>query len=395
MDILDRARELYKEELEALYLALHSKPEIAFKERETASRLSRKLAEAGYFVTTGIGETGVVGVLENGPGKTLMIRTDMDALRFKEETSLAHLNKGLHVDELGKRHPLMHACGHDVHMTASIGAAQMMAEKKNEWRGTLMMLAQPAEELVAGARAMLRDPEFLKLPKPEMALALHVYPEEPCGRIVYTKGTVCKAMDRFQILVKGVQGKTSSTSNARNPLVVLVHIVASLPQLVACPTSLGLSSLTSDGNEAAASLSFGYFKPEEFSGLIDEVRKVAAEVGKSFRLPCPPQVVIEEGKHVPGIFNADQIIDVLLPEFEEVFGSRNICPTNPGFFAEDFALFGTELNIPIFFWGVGSLAPNFQGELPRVHTSSYLPYYKETIPIAAASFVVAAKALLK
>jgi hippurate hydrolase len=395
MDVLDRARELYEKKLEALYLALHSNPEIAFNEIQTASRLRQELTKAGYVVTTGIGETGVVGVMENGPGKTLMIRTDMDALRLEEKTSLAHSNKGFYVDELGKRHLLMHACGHDVHMTAFIGAAQMMAQKKSEWKGTLMMLAQPAEELVAGARAMLQDSKFRTLSKPDMALALHVYPEEPCGRIVYTKGTVCKAMDRFQILVKGVQGKTSSTSTARNPLVVLAHIVANLPQLVACPTSLGLSSLTSDGNEAAACLSFGYFKPEEFSGLIDEVRKVAKEVGKRFSLPCPPQVVIEEGKHVPGIFNDGQIIDKVLPEFEKVFGSGNICSTKPGSFAEDFALFGTELKIPIFFWGVGSLAPNFQGELPRVHTTSYLPYYKETIPIAAASLVVAAKALLK
>src|SRR5688572_12945169 len=188
-------------ELDKLYQELHRHPELSNQERQTAARLAARLKALGFTVTTGVGKLGVVGVLKNGAGPTVMLRTEMDGLPVEEKTGLAYASKVKGKDPSGRTVPVMHACGHDVHMAAWIGAAALLARSKPRWRGTVVMVAQPAEELVEGARAMLADGLFERFPRPEFAVAVHVSHRLPAGTVGYVTGPALANVDSIDLRV--------------------------------------------------------------------------------------------------------------------------------------------------------------------------------------------------
>jgi hippurate hydrolase len=225
-------------QLHALYLELHRNPELSFKETATAARMAEELTALGFTVTPGFGGTGVVALLENGSGPTVMVRADMDALPVAEQTGLPYASTRTGVSIDGEEQPVMHACGHDIHMTVLIGTAARLATQRDRWRGTLIMIAQPAEERGAGAKAMLDAGLFSRFPRPDFNLALHVSAGLPAGQVGYVSGAALANVDSVDITVRGIGGHGAYPHATRDPVVLAAQIPCR------CPSSLGPSSAT-------------------------------------------------------------------------------------------------------------------------------------------------------
>ncbi|MEX0299444.1 MAG: amidohydrolase, partial [Kordiimonas sp.] len=223
--------------LESLYTHLHSNPEISLQEEQTSARIAEELRNIGYDVTTGVGGYGVVGVLKNGEGPTVLIRTDTDGLPVLEKTGVPHASTVTTVDPNGKTVPVMHACGHDVHMTSFIGTARRLVAMRDSWSGTLVMIGQPAEERVLGAKAMLDDGLFERFPRPDYNLALHVSPTIAAGDIGLVEGFALANVDSVDIAIKGVSGHGAYPHTTKDPVVLGSQIVMALQTLVSRETS--------------------------------------------------------------------------------------------------------------------------------------------------------------
>ena len=218
--------------LDALYKDLHAHPELSLMEEKTSARMAAELRSAGFDVTEKFGGTGVVGVLRNGPGPTLLIRTDMDALPVKEETGLPYASVVRAVNLSGTEVPVMHACGHDIHMTVFIGTARMLAGMRDQWSGTLVLVGQPAEEMVVGARNLLTAGLYRQFPKPDFAVGLHDEPQLATGTVGFAEGFFTSNSDSVEIVVRGIGGHGSRPENAKDPVVLAAQIVLALQTIV-------------------------------------------------------------------------------------------------------------------------------------------------------------------
>ena len=218
--------------LKDFYIDLHLHPELSFYENKTAEKIAHELRYLGFETTQQVGGTGLVGVLKNGNGPTLMLRTDLDALPVKEQTGLSYASIQQAIDDLGRTVNVMHACGHDVHMTVFIGTARQLVNLKDQWQGTLVLVGQPAEERGAGARMMLNDGLFERFPRPDYNLALHVSPELAAGTVGYTKGYALANVDSVDITVHGIGGHGAYPHKTKDPVVLAAKIILSLQTLV-------------------------------------------------------------------------------------------------------------------------------------------------------------------
>ena len=219
-------------DLVALYQHLHTNPELSLMETKTAARLAEEMKKLGYDVTEKVGGTGIVAVLKNGPGPVVLIRTDMDALPIVEQTGLAYASKVKVKDGNGNEVGVMHACGHDVHMTCWVGTARVLAAMKDNWSGTVVFIGQPAEEMVIGARAMLEDGLYKRFPKPDYALALHADPLQPAGVVTYAEGLSLAAVDTIDVTVKGKGGHGAAPHATIDPIVLAARIILDLQTIV-------------------------------------------------------------------------------------------------------------------------------------------------------------------
>src|SRR5499427_5651045 len=217
---------------QAFYLDLHTHPELSGHETQTATRLAERLRNAGYEVTEKVGGTGVVGVLKNGVGPTIMLRTELDALPVEEKTGLSYASKVQAKDDAGHDVPVMHACGHDLHMASLLGTAEIMARTKNTWHGTLMLIGQPAEETITGAKAMIKDGLFTRFPKPDFGIALHVGNELPAGQVGITPGVYNTNSDSIRITIFGRGGHGSQPNSTVDPIVIAARTILSLQTIV-------------------------------------------------------------------------------------------------------------------------------------------------------------------
>src|ERR1041385_1958436 len=214
--------------LDALYIELHKNPELSMKEEKTAARLASELKALGYQVTTGVGGTGVVGVLKNGTGPTVLLRTELDALPIEEKTGLPYASTAKVVDLNGKTQPAMHACGHDIHMAGWTGAAALLARHKELWHGTVVMIGQPGEEVVQGARAMIADGLFKRFPKPDFALAVHDSSDAPAGKVIIVPGFGMASVDSVDITIFGRGGHGARPHKTVDPVVLAARTGLSL-----------------------------------------------------------------------------------------------------------------------------------------------------------------------
>ena len=304
------------DEIVNLYKFLHSNPELSWQEDKTASHLADILEADGYEVTRGVGKKGVVAILENGKGPTLMIRADMDALPVEEKTNLKYASKVRQINRFGKEVPVMHACGHDIHMSVLIGTAKNLISMKNSWSGTLMLVLQPAEEVGQGSLAMLEDGLFERFPRPDFNLALHVGGMGPAGTIGYQLGYAMANVDSVDIIVNGVGGHGAYPHTTIDPIVLASQIVLSLQTIVSRkidplePAVVTVGSIHGGlkhniiSEEVRLQLTLRSYSDEVREKTIDEIKKIVKGLGIAAGLPESkmPKVLLKD-EYTPALYN--------------------------------------------------------------------------------------------
>lgn len=357
--------------LEAIYKNLHANPELSFMETNTAALIAKELRALGVEVTEKVGNTGVVGVLKNGAGPTVLIRADMDGLPVKELTGAPWASKAVVKDLAGKEQSAMHACGHDMHVTGLIGTARTLVALKDQWKGTIVLVAQPAEEIVAGARAMLTDGLYTRFPQPDYALALHVVASRPAGAIGYVDGTPYASVSSIDITVRGVGGHGSSPHNAKDPVVLASQIVLALQTIVSRETKPGTPAVVTVGTihggtkrniiseEVKLELTLRAFEDKVMEHLLASIRRICDGTARAAGLPedrLPVVTVTPES--TPVTTNHAALTRRVTGAFTAWFGEKQVQAQPPGTGGEDFSEFGrTVQKVPIFIWSIGAGDP--------------------------------------
>jgi hippurate hydrolase len=367
----DAVKADYDKTLQALFLDFHKNPELSFVETRTARIMAQQLRAAGATVTEGVGGTGVVGVMKNGDGPVVLLRADMDGLPLKEASGLPYASTVRQKDVAGIEQPVMHACGHDVHITALVGTARRLAAMKDQWKGTVVFVVQPAEERVGGARKMLADGLYTRFPKPDYAVAFHVSSEYPTGTIGAEPGITASSSDSVDIVIHGVGTHGASPHKGKDPIVMGAELVMALQTLVSreiAPLAPGVVTVGAFhsgfkhniiSDRAELQLTVRTDDEEVRKTLLDGIRRIAANVGRMNGLPEDrlPEVKVVES--TPVTVNDKALAERVKPVFQRAFGDAAvITPVRTGMGAEDFAEFvQPSLGVPgLYFW-VGGTPP--------------------------------------
>lgn len=346
----------YATTLEALFRHFHQNPELSNREFATARRLATELRALGYEVTEQVGGTGVVAVLRNGKGPTVLLRADMDGLPVVENSGLPYASTARQIDINGQEQPVMHACGHDVHITALVGAARQMATRPKEWSGTLVLIGQPAEEIGSGARAMLDDGLFERFPKPDYALAFHVSSLHPAGKIEVRFGIAASSVDSVDIVVHGVGAHGAYPHRGVDPVLVASQIVVSLQSVVSRtinPLEPGVITVGAIhggtkhniiGDRVDMQVTVRADNLETRALLLDSIDRVADGVARSLGVPSDrlPEVKRSSTETTPPLINDEQTAQIIKSRFLEHFGEEYLVERpRQGMGGEDFAYFVT------------------------------------------------------
>jgi len=403
--------------LEALYKHLHAHPELSTHEKETSARIARELEAAGYTVTTHVGGYGVVGVLKNGPGKIVLVRTDLDALPVVERTGLPYASKVRVKDDAGNEVGVMHACGHDMHMTSFIGTARTLAKLKDQWSGTVVMIGQPAEEKVMGAKAMLNDGLFTRFPKPDYALALHVNPALEAGAIGYCPGFALANVDSVDITVRGMGGHGSQPEATKDPVVIAAQIILALQTIVSREVSPLDSAVVTVGSihggtkrniipdEVHLYLTVRTYKDETRRKVLASIERISLNIARAAGVPADrePVVKVLQDETTPAVYNDPALAKRIVPAWQSVLGADNVIKVAPVMGAEDFARYGrTPEKVPIFLMWLGATdTARFQEakrtgkRLPPLHSALFWPAIHPTIETGVKATSAAVMELLK
>ncbi len=398
------------EELSGLYRDFHSQPELSFREERTAARLAEELKKVGAEVVTGVGRQGVVGLIRNGEGPVIMIRTDLDALPVIEATDLPYASKVKTKDPKGNDVGVMHACGHDIHITCQIGTARYLASHKDEWRGTVMFVGQPAEEVGGGAEAMLKDGLFTRFPKPKFALALHVDAALATGKIGFKAGYILANVDSVDIVMKGKGGHGAFPHTTIDPIVQAAHLIVDLQTLVSRenspfePAVVTVGSIHGGtkhniiGDNCRLQLTVRSYSPEVREKLIEGIKRKAKAAAASAGAAEP---TIELSDWTPATKNDADLVERVVPTFRRVLGEDNVIPVEPSMGGEDFSQYGLA-GVPIFMFRLGSVNASRLQEMkkdgktpPSLHSPFYYPDARETITTGVTAMTAAVIDLLK
>ena len=392
--------------LTAIYRDFHAHPELSFKEGRSAGIMAAEAKKAGFTVTTGVGGTGVVAVMKNGPGPVLMLRADMDALPVTEQTGLAYASQNPGV---------MHACGHDTHMTSWIGIARRMAASKASWSGTLVMIGQPAEEIGSGARAMLKDGLYTRFPKPQTVIAFHDSASLPAGTIGYVDGYIMANVDSVDILVKGVGGHGAYPHLAKDPIVLASRIVTTLQTLISRETDPLESGVITVGSfqagtkhniippEAKLQITVRSYKPEVRQHLLDGIVRVARGEGIAAGMADDAlPVVTHQDQRTPATFNTHELTTRIAEIFGERFGQDRVVAVRPQMGGEDFSQFYlADTSIQSMLFWVGGVPKDqwtaAKGDitrLPSIHSPFWAPDADAVIATAVDAMTTAALSVL-
>ncbi len=384
--------------LVTLYRDLHARPELSLQEEATARLVAGELRRAGYEVSEGVGGHGVVAVLANGAGPTLLLRGDMDALPVTEETGLEYASKVVAVQADGREVGVMHACGHDVHTTNLVGVARMLALGKAEWAGTLIVLAQPAEELGRGALAMIGAGLFDRFPRPDYTLALHVEPELPAGSVGLTSGFAFANVDAVDIEIFGRGGHGARPHKAADPIVAAAYMVTALQTIVSRrvdplePAVVTVGSIHG-GNKhnvipdsAHLQLTVRSYSDGVRQTLLDGIRQIAAESCEMLACAAPPEVAIREN-YTPAVYNDPELTVRARTLFEGLFGVDQVVELQPSMGGEDFGRYARTLGVPGLIFRVGVVSPADHAasvvpgapRLPSLHSSRFAPVPEPTL----------------
>jgi amidohydrolase len=393
-----------------LYKHLHQTPELSQHEKNTSARMAKELREIGANVTTNIGGYGVVGVLANGNGKVLLLRSDMDGLPVAEQTGLPFASKVRAVDSHGASVGVMHACGHDVHMTNLIGAARYLAKHRDAWSGTIVFLFQPAEEIGSGADAMIADGLFSKIPRPDFAVALHDSADVPTGKLNYRPGFMMANIDSVDIVIKGRGGHGASPEATIDPIVIAAKLVLDLQTIVSRevkPTEAAVVTVGSIhagtkhniiSDECRLQLTLRSLSSPVRVQLRDAVRRKAFAAAASAGAP-EPSVEISEG--TPALFNEPALTERIASVLKQKFGSDKVDLADPVMGGEDFGRFG-QFGMPICMFRLGAVSQKRLDEFAArhqpptsLHSPLFYPDIEETLSAGVPAMVYVATELLK
>jgi amidohydrolase len=392
--------------LEALYQQLHAHPELAFQEEHTAARIAKELKALGFEVTTKVGGHGVVAVLKNGAGPTVLVRADMDGLPVTESTGLPFASKIRVRDKDGQEVGTMHACGHDMHMTCLVGTARTLVAMKDQWKGTLIFIGQPAEEVGGGARRMINDGLFKRFPRPDYCLGLHCDSRKPIGNVSYAEGLLCANVDTVDITVLGKSGHGSAPHTTIDPIVIAARIVLDLQTLVSRETQPGEPAVVTVGAihggtkhniipaEVKLQLTVRTLKDKVRMQILEGIQRIAKAAADAAKAPAP-LVRIELDDFTPAVFNDADLARKTTAVFRDILGKDKVHEVPPTMGGEDFGRYGRE-GIPIFFYFVGTMSPErvaaaeSGGEpLPSLHSDKYYPLAEPSIRTGVLTMSVA------
>lgn len=387
-----------------IYQDFHAHPEVSFEEAETAKRLADHLKSAGYEVTTDVGGHGLVAILNNGDGPTVMLRTDLDGLPVTENTELVYASKQTVKLEDGTESGVMHACGHDIHMTNVLGTARYMATHRDQWHGTLMIIGQPAEEKGEGAKAMLEDGLFERFPKPDYAIALHVDPNLPTGTVGYRSGYAMANVDSVDIYVQGKGGHGAHPDATVDPIVQAAQLILDLqtivsreinptdPAVVTVGAIHGGTKHNIIGNECHLQLTVRSYGEEVRKQLLEAIQRKAKAAAISYRAP-EPKIVISEG--TPSLFNDKHLTWRIVKNFNHAFGDEKVVPVDPSMGGEDFSRYGIA-GVPIFMYRLGAVDAKrleryaqLGQEPPSLHSPLFYPDAQDCLETGINATVIA------
>jgi len=398
--------------LESVYKDLHSHPELSMQETRTAGIAADHLRSAGFEVTTGVGKTGVVGLLRNGDGPVVMLRADMDALPVQEATALPYASKSTATDGDGKSVPVMHACGHDTHVTWLIGATALFAKSRNAWKGTLMPVFQPAEETAAGAQAMIDDGLFKRFPKPTVILGQHVM-SMPAGVIAGRPGATTSAGDSLQIRLFGRGAHGSMPEASIDPVVMAAATVMRLQTIVSREVAANEAAVVTIGSlqagtkenvipdDAIIKLNVRTFDEGVRKRVLAAIERIVNAEAEASGAPKKPEITALD--RYPLVMNDPEATKRVADAFRQYFPADRVQETKPTTASEDFGSFGAEWGVPSVFWFVGGIDPGLYakakkdgkiGEIPTNHNPRFAPVIHPTLETGVEALVVAAQAWL-
>ncbi|XEM95036.1 amidohydrolase [Rhodococcus sp. JVH1] len=397
---------------EELYRDLHQHPELSHQEHRTAGIVAGQLRQSGYSVHEGIGGTGVVGVLRNGDGPAVLLRADMDALPIREATGLPFASTVTAVDAAGDEVPVMHACGHDVHVACLLGAAQLLADGTEHWHGTLVTVFQPAEETGDGARGMIDDRLAEVLPAVDVALAQHVLPA-PAGVVGTHPGPVLSAADSMRITVHGRGGHGSMPQATVDPVVLAAMIVIRLQTVISRETAPAEAAVLTVGrivagtksnviaDHAVLELNVRTYSDATRTAILDAIRRIVVAECQASRSPKDPEFELFD--RFPPTVNDPDTTARVAAAFTEHFGGRSrVMPLQTA--SEDFSDLPTALGVPYTYWGIGGIDPDsyrtaeeagrVAEDIPVNHSATFAPVLQPTLGTGTEALVVAALAWL-
>jgi hippurate hydrolase len=399
-------------DLEGIYTDIHAHPELSMQEIRTAGIAADRLRSAGYEVTDAIGQTGVVGLLRNGEGPTIMLRADMDALPVREQTGLPYASTQTATDSAGKTVPVMHACGHDLHVTWLIGAATLLAQTRDAWKGTLMPVFQPAEETGAGARAMVDGGLLTRFPKPDVILGQHVM-VGPAGSVGSRAGVITSAADSLQIRMFGRGAHGSMPQASVDPVVMAAATVLRLQTIVSREIAAADAAVVTVGSlqagdkenvipdEAIIKLNVRTFNEDVRTRVLAAITRIANAEAEASGAPRPPEIT-SLGRYSL-VTNDPDATERITAAFREHFGNDRIREAKPTSASEDFGVFGAAWQTPSVFWFIGGTDPERYAEakqarrlreIPTNHHPAFAPVLHPTLETGVATMVVASHAWL-
>jgi hippurate hydrolase len=415
-ELSDSVKKDYDQHLGALYDYFHRNPELSSMEVKTAARLAEELRQAGFDVTEGVGGTGIVAMLHNGPGPLVMMRADMDGLPVPEKSGLPNASVATQVDWDGNEVPVMHACGHDVHITSLVGTARVMAASKDTWSGTLMLIGQPAEERVGGAKKMKADNLWERFGQPDYALAFHVSAGVPTGKLVAVVGSPMSGADTVDIIVHGVGAHGASPHRGVDPIVLGSQIVLALQTVVSrelAPREAGVITVGSFhsgtkhniiSDKAHLQLTVRNDNFESRQVLLDGIKRIAENMGRVAGLPedLLPEVIVSD-ESVPPAINDTELTQRLRGVWKSSLGEDVFYESKrKGMGAEDFPFFTIDPYIPSTYFAVGGTPQaDFDAEeaggppVPSHHSPLFKVKGEESVRLGVESTVIALRDLLQ
>jgi amidohydrolase len=395
--------------LVTLYRDLHAHPELSYQEVETSRRIAKELTDLGAQVTPNVGKHGVVGLLKNGEGPVVLVRSDMDALPVAEATGLPYASKATGKNDAGELVPVMHACGHDIHMTCLVGTARWLADHKDRWSGTVILIGQPAEEAIGGAKAMLDDGLYTRFPRPDYALALHVAHDLETGKIGYISGPAMAGSTSLDIVVRGKGGHGAMPDKTVDPIVLASLLVLDMQTIVAREISPIQPAVITVGSihggtrhniipdEVRLQLTVRAFKDDVLNLLLSGIRRRAEALAKGHKAPAPS---VEVAYSTTPTVNTPDLVSKVVPSLKKAIGESNLVVVDPTMGAEDFGLYGRD-GVPTFMFRLGTIPAAQVADsrandtpLPSLHSAHFAPDPAPSIRTGIAAMTSAVVGLL-